>query len=170
MLELAIRSDFADLFEVKSVRLTRRLNISTDWNPHREELTTSYHHEDFHRRVVYKVTEATSSPTYANGRLVFEVRLKPMQQWDAVCTGYLLTGGRRPRNETDPAQAFHRGKGRPVTREGAELEKFQKDWLVSCTNVRTSNDHVERAYLQAIEDMGALRLPEHDVGPDVWVP
>ena len=48
-LELAIRSDFADLFEVKGKSVTRRGSISTDWANDKQVLTTTYRHEDFSR-------------------------------------------------------------------------------------------------------------------------
>src|SRR5438105_12797694 len=45
-LEIALRSDFADLFEVKLRRLVRRGRIVTRWHPWRAELETSYTNRD----------------------------------------------------------------------------------------------------------------------------
>ena len=50
-LEVAIRSDFSDIFEVKAGRIVRRGRISTIWADDSEELTTSYHNGDFSRAV-----------------------------------------------------------------------------------------------------------------------
>src|SRR5262245_17566855 len=47
--EIALRSDFADLFEVKSHRFVRRGRITTTWDESRSELETSYTNRDFSR-------------------------------------------------------------------------------------------------------------------------
>src|SRR5262249_4802923 len=65
-LEIAIRSDFADLFEVKSHRFVRRGRIETTWDRDARELTTSYSNRDFERGVVYRIC-AEQQPEYANG-------------------------------------------------------------------------------------------------------
>jgi len=52
-LEVALRSDFADIFEVRSRAFTRRGRTASTWDPRRAELTTRYDHLDFHRRLVY---------------------------------------------------------------------------------------------------------------------
>src|SRR5882724_12374088 len=46
-LEIALRSDFADLFEVKAGHLVRRGRIVTQWQEGRGELETSYTNRDF---------------------------------------------------------------------------------------------------------------------------
>src|SRR5262245_2746448 len=61
-LEIALRSDFADLFEVKSGRLVRRGSIVTAWDQRRTELRTSYSHGDFRRRFLYRVRHYGSRP------------------------------------------------------------------------------------------------------------
>src|SRR5262249_53045951 len=49
ILEVLIRSDFADIFEVKAKQLTRRGQIESDWKGVRQELTTRYSNRDFVR-------------------------------------------------------------------------------------------------------------------------
>jgi len=167
MLELAMRSDFADLFEVKAERLTRRGHIETKWDAEHCQLATSYAQRDFTRRVVYHVRAATSSPGYANGRLVFEIELPPRGEWRADCEALLYHQARGAAGRL----TWHRPDRRRVSEKADDdLERYQKDWLDSCTAVATPNTTVSAAYNQAIEDMGSLRLPEHDLGPDVWVP
>ena len=46
ILEVLMRSDFADLFEVKAKQLTRRGHIESDWKSDRQELVTRYDHQD----------------------------------------------------------------------------------------------------------------------------
>ncbi|HEY3011968.1 MAG TPA: glycogen debranching N-terminal domain-containing protein, partial [Gemmatimonadales bacterium] len=48
-LEIAVRSDFADLFEVKSHKFVRRGQIETEWDPAAGELRISYTNRDFRR-------------------------------------------------------------------------------------------------------------------------
>src|SRR4029077_3919414 len=50
-LEIALRCDFADIFEVKSNNIVRRGRITTDWSHAKQELRTSYRNGDFARAV-----------------------------------------------------------------------------------------------------------------------
>ena len=51
-LEIAIRSDFADLFEVKSGHIVRRGRITTDWSEDKSQLSTVYRNQDFCREII----------------------------------------------------------------------------------------------------------------------
>src|ERR1700745_2189247 len=51
-LEIAIRCDFADLFEVKSGNIVRRGRITTEWSQAHRQLRIVYHNRDFSRSVV----------------------------------------------------------------------------------------------------------------------
>ena len=158
-LEIALRSDFADLFEVKLDRLVRRGRIVTRWHPWRAELETSYTHRDFRRRVVYQPLNSASSPGYANGRVTFELELAPGATWHTCCN-YLLDRGEAVR--APPRGTCHDG--------GASANALHDRWLDAATKVTSANEDVYRAYRQSVEDMGALRLYDHDFGPDIWVP
>lgn len=72
-LELLIRSDFADLFEVKDKRVARRGRIETNWDANRQELLTTYKNADF-ARAVRVVGQSASPMIYANGRLTLGFR------------------------------------------------------------------------------------------------
>jgi glycogen debranching enzyme len=48
-LEIALRCDFADIFEVKSGEIVRRGRITTTWSQTKKELRTSYRNGDFAR-------------------------------------------------------------------------------------------------------------------------
>jgi len=80
-LELAIRSDFADLFEVKNKSVTRRGSISTDWANDKQALTKTYRHEDFSRALRVTASAQHAPMSYANGRLSFRVQLKAGGLW-----------------------------------------------------------------------------------------
>ena len=50
-LEIALRCDFADIFEVKSGRIVRRGRITTEWSEPDQHLRTTYRNGDFSRAV-----------------------------------------------------------------------------------------------------------------------
>jgi glycogen debranching enzyme len=52
----------------------------------------------------------------------------------------------------------------------SNFDKRQMHWLGSCPNLLTPNEHIYRAYRQAVEDMGALRIYDLDVSDEEWVP
>ena len=53
-LEIAIRADFADIFEVKSDHIVRRGRITTAWSDKRQMLRISYRNKDFCREVIVR--------------------------------------------------------------------------------------------------------------------
>ena len=91
-LEIGLRCDFADVFEVKSGRIVRRGQITTEWSERRQRLRTAYSNRDFHRAVTTTVSRASSKAVSANGRLSFEVALQPREAWHA-CLLYTLEDG-----------------------------------------------------------------------------
>ena len=52
-LEIALRADFADLFEVREHRLVRRGRMAEEWNDARHELSTRYVNRDFERAFAF---------------------------------------------------------------------------------------------------------------------
>src|SRR5262249_61053912 len=76
-LEVALRCDFADIFEVKSGKIVRRGQITTEWLERRQRLRTAYSKRDFHPSLTVTVSRATSHPLSAHGRLSFEGALAP---------------------------------------------------------------------------------------------
>src|SRR5215469_4430607 len=91
-LEIASRSDFADIFEVKSGRIVRRGQITTDWSGARQRLRTNYSNGDFTRALT--VQPLQQKAVYANGRISFDVALEPGAAWHC-CLLYTLTDGDR---------------------------------------------------------------------------
>jgi glycogen debranching enzyme len=76
-LEISLRSDFADIFEVDTRQFVRRGKIETIWNLEKQQLSTRYDNGDFYRCLIYQISQSTSTPHYANGRITFEVKLAP---------------------------------------------------------------------------------------------
>jgi glycogen debranching enzyme len=159
-LEIAIRSDFADLFEVKSHKFVRRGRIETDVDKAAGELRISYTNRDFRRTMICRLVKSDSPPHYANGRFTFELALPPGGRWHTCCD-YVLVQGERVR---EPAYGCEYLAG------DTALDDLQRQWQRRATALTSANEDVYRLYRQSIEDMGALRLHDQDFAPDVWLP
>lgn len=147
-LEIVIRCDFADLFDVKKRKIIRRGHIVTDWSDTAQCLTTTYRNADFVRALSVRTSTASSTAVHANGRLSFEIRLAPGATWHA-CLLYDFTDGTR-RFAAPPDCAHHATQS--AHRSSGEL------WRQGALRIRTSNEEFYRFYTQALDDMTALRL------------
>src|SRR5262249_3061946 len=94
ILEVSIRSDFADIFEVKSQNLVRRGHIESEWKPVEQELATQYSDQDFRRCLIVRVDCSGSRAVYANGRLGFAIDLPAGGGWHACFKYDLWANGR----------------------------------------------------------------------------
>ncbi len=159
-LEIALRCDFADIFDVKSDRIIRRGRITTDWSDEAQCLRTAYRNQDFHRAVSVIVRSDAAPAVYANGRLSFEVRLAPGEAWHA-CLLYDLTDGTT--DHPAPKSCTHDAPDSAHAR-------LRADWQQRVLKLRTSNEEFYRFYRQAIDDMAALRLPVEGTDHMVFVP
>jgi glycogen debranching enzyme len=158
-LEVTLRSDFADLFEVKSHRFVRRGRIETHWDKEGQELRTSYENRDFHRNFIYRIA-SDSPPAYANGRITFDIELQPAASWHA-CSEYSLT---EHGNALSPTRTCLLKSGE------TKFDSLHREWLNQTTSLSSANEDVYRLYRRSVEDMGALRLHEHNSGNDFWLP
>jgi glycogen debranching enzyme len=147
-MELMVRADFGDVFEVKSGRPVRRGLIDTQWDAQRQRLTNTYTHQDF-RRAVRMTMQSEAPAAYANGRVTWTVSLDPGETWHACVLSDILDGDTvllAPENccadagDCPPQQAL-------------------EDWRRDATKVRTANEEVYRSWHQALDDMAALRMP-----------
>jgi glycogen debranching enzyme len=154
ILELLIRSDFADLFEVKAKEFTRRGHIESLWQGDAQELATHYSNRDFQRRLVVRF-KSDSKAVYANGRVSFEIDLPPGGAWHACCKYDLVAD--------DQVSAGHE----TCADEHETLESAQSlaRWKQVTTQVTTPNEEFYRLYRQSVEDMAALRLPRDEDHP-----
>ena len=160
-LEIAIRADFADIFEVKSNQIVRRGRITTSWSHNRQALRFSYHNKDFCREVIVHAGDGDGlSAVNANGRLSFDIALKAGQAWHR-CLNYDLVDGassiRAPRECTDSSAA---------SANVAKMDERQRTVL----KIKTSNEEFYRCYSQGIQDMAALRLTLEGTDHMVFVP
>ena len=159
-LEVVVRCDFADIFEVKSGRIVRRGRINTEWSQPLQHLHTAYGNRDFRRAVRYSVGGSPTRAVYANGRLSFDVALEPGEAWHC-CLLYTLLDG--DREFAPPPECI----GQSHTSDHAET---MADWLQGVVKIQTSNEEFYRLFRQALEDMAALRLPIPGTDHMVFLP
>ncbi len=148
-LEIGIRCDFADVFEVKSAEATRRGSIATEWSAAAQRLDTSYTNADFRRSVTVR-PHADAAASYANGRLSFAISLAPGQRWHS-CLLYDLGDGAH--THAAPDQCGHDDLA-------SAAAQALDEWKQGVLAIRTSNEEFYRTYHQAVDDMAALRLPQ----------
>ncbi len=158
-LEVVIRSDFADIFEVKSDNIVRRGRITSEWQDHEQRLVNTYGNRDFHRSVSISAENAPTPAVYANGRISFEVSIPPGGRWH-TCLRYDLYDGES--KAAAPENCAH------VADTGAR--QIMDEWHASVTKLSTSNADFERLYAQSLDDMAALRLPFSSANTDEFVP
>ena len=160
-LEVAMRADFADIFEVKGDNIVRRGRIITSWSAKREILRVTYRNRDFCREVIVRTGEGDGRPTvYANGRLSFDIALKPGQAWHR-CLIYDLVDG--PKRFRASKECIHSSV---TSGHSRNIDKWQRTVL----KIETSNEEFYRCYNQGVQDMAALRLPLQGMDHMVFVP
>lgn len=148
-LEIAQRSDFADLFEVKSNKIVRRGRIITEWSHAARRIHTRYENQSFRREVTISVRKTRTRPVYANGRVSFHITLEPGEKWHA-CMLYDIFDGHEtvagPRACVDDSL-------------DSKFAERLDDWRREALQLKSSNSEFDAFYDQAVEDMASLRLP-----------
>jgi len=152
-LEISVRCDFADIFEVKAAHIVRRGRIVTNWSACRQRLDTTYRNRQFRRDVTITVYKSDCPAVYANGRISFQLEIAPRGAWRA-CLAYDLSDGNErwlaPRDGDNP-QDHDRG----LSAAGKRLAA----WRAQVLQIDTGNESIRRLFRQGIEDLAALRLP-----------
>jgi glycogen debranching enzyme len=160
-LEIAIRADFADIFEVKSDHIVRRGRITTSWSASRQVLRITYRNKDFCREVMVRTADGDGEPTVnANGRLSFDIALKSGQAWHRCLIYDLVDGTERIRG---PRECTHSST---TSEYASKMDKWRRTVL----KIGSSNEEFYRCYLQSVQDLVALRLPLKGTDHMVFVP
>jgi glycogen debranching enzyme len=160
-LEIAIRADFADIFEVKGDDIVRRGRIITSWSEKREVLRITYRNKDFFREVIVRTGQGNGKPTVnANGRLSFDIVLKPGKNWHRCLTYDLMDGSKRI---SAPKECSHSSA---MSNHADKMDEWQRTVL----KINCSNEEFYRCYNQGVQDMAALRLPLQGTDHMVFVP
>ena len=161
LLEIALESDFADLFEVRQKQWQRRADLNTWWvGPN--SLEARYQNNDFVRRCLVRALTKGAGITYANGSLRIPIDLVPGNEW-RLCLQYdLLTED----HQLPPALsecAFGREEG--------DTPSEARSWQKSVSRIEPADLRLKFAYERALEDLAALRLHEQDsLVDDHWMP
>jgi glycogen debranching enzyme len=150
-LEISLRTDFADIFEVKAKRVLRKGNVTTRWSQERMELINAYEHDGFGRTLTTRVLCSASDANYSNGRISFFIDLAPRAVWH-TCLQHLLDKAGESQQAAHPCV-------QDLRRPESKIETELTDWKRVTTSVTTSNEEVYRLFTQSVEDMAALRLP-----------
>lgn len=158
-LELSLRTDFADIFEVKGKRVVRKGNVTTEWHQDTAELISSYEHDQFKRSMITRLICAGSAPGYSNGRIRFLLDLEPGASWHTCCQHSFS------RKKQPPERCVH-----VIRRPDSDVEQELSNWKSITTSITTSNEDLYRLFKQSVEDMAALRLPEISGKSNVFVP
>ncbi|OKH52156.1 amylo-alpha-1,6-glucosidase [Calothrix sp. HK-06] len=154
-LMLAVRSDFADIFEVKGKNIVTRGDIETVWNG---VLTTKYHNDSFSRGIVIEAVDANSQANYANGRIIFNVIIPPGKTWHTCLHFTALADGNVLKPHNSPTHNTQAGQ-------------VSDEFLTNATKLHSSNAEVTAFYQQALVDMAALRIEVRDNDQiSYWMP
>ena len=155
--EIAVLSDFADIFDVKSGQLLRRGEVNTRWFRSRGELRTTYVNREFRRDLIIAVERSTSVPQFGNGRLVFVATIPPKGAWH-TCLKWLPVTGMRRRLTTLDCNAVDA----PLRSAGGKR--------LPNVSIESPNVTVDRAWDQAVRDLEALRLEDPAFERGVFIP
>ena len=161
-IEVAIDSDFADIFDVRSNRLVRRGELNTRWFRSRGELRATYVNSTFVRHLVVAVEKAGSPVQYANGRLVFVAKIAPKGVWHTCLKWLPYTG----------ADGRTSGRRRPATLpcNAVDIGQPKDRPRLPTVSIETPNWTVRRTWEQAIRDLDALRLEDPTFERGVVIP
>ncbi len=160
LLEIALESDFADLFEVRYKSWQRRADLNTWWvGPN--SLEARYQNKDFVRRCLVRTLTERAGITYANGSLRFPIDLVPGEDW-RLCLQYDLLTDDHQMPALEGNCAFDPSQGDPL--------EEARSWQISVSQIEPSDIRLKFAYERAIEDFAALRLHEQESLSDHWMP
>jgi glycogen debranching enzyme len=153
--EISLRTDFADIFEVKAKRVLRKGNVTTQWNQEMSELISTYEHDGFMRSLTTRVIHSGSAANFNNGRISFLVDLAPRVSWHSCCQHLINPPAGSQRKSHQCVDVLRN--------PDSEIEAQLTDWRRVTTSVTSSNEDVYRLFRQSVEDMAALRLPPREM-------
>ncbi|MCL4387475.1 MAG: amylo-alpha-1,6-glucosidase [Patescibacteria group bacterium] len=154
-LSLEVRADFADIFEVRSDKIRKRI-VDSIWEEKEQRLVLNYENRGFKRRLNFYAQNETYQPHYNNGEITFNISLKG---------GETLHSCMEATFENSTKTQYPCEEVREKTFE--TMNRQFKNWQEEVTKISSSNKIVENAYNQAITDLGSLRLAAAGVP---WVP
>ena len=152
LLEIALESDFADLFEVRRRQWQRRADLNTWWvGPN--SLEARYQNQDFVRRCLVRALTERAGITYANGSLRIPIDLVPGEEWK-LCFQYDLLTDDHQVPPVEALCAFNQNVDHPMLQAPS--------WQGSVSQIEPADLRLKFAYERAVEDFAALRLDQQD--------
>src|SRR5437667_5456975 len=156
ILEVAIESDFADIFDVRRRRLVRRGDLQSSWHEKAGELRTTYINGTFKRELVIMVERAASHPEFANGRMQFVISLAPKETWHACVDWLPVIDGHRAR--VLPCSAVQNRHPQMAT------------GVLPPVDIETRHPTLPIIWRQAVATMEAPRMADFAVRRSVFIP
>lgn len=140
---LTVGSDFADLFEVKEVRIQREWEESRQYDDKALTITGRWH--DIRKSVV---VSADIACTYQGDGLTFRTTLPPHGQWTATLTV-------APGSDTRAAPVI-----RPPAGELSRSDRRRQEWVGKIPKLHMGNRSIEKTLRRSYDDLGALRIED----------
>ncbi len=160
-LVVEIKSDFADLFEVRGLHLPFRGEVETVWDPDGMVLVNSYRNASFFAQMRYHIATRDSAPTYANGELLFPILVGPGESWQAAVTITMTTDS--PGHDVPRAPL-------PLRSRQLRSDQLYERWGRVTSRVSAGSELVQYALESAGTDLAAVRLYLPGLPEDVWLP
>ncbi len=151
-LEIALESDFADIFEVRAARRARRGETATSVSSAGDERRTTYRNGGFERGLVIRVEHADGPFAWDDDQLTLIADVPASGSWHACLRWLPVIGGVRA--ETPPCGLAPATE--EVDRDDVALEAGDAPLL--------------RAWGRALDDLAALRLEDPFAAPGLVVP
>lgn len=157
--EIALRTDFADIFEVKSKQVIRKGHVTTTWLPEDRQLISRYEHDGFVRSLISTFVNSSGIPIYNNGRISFGIDLAPRAAWRGTFEHTFVEG-----------EMASRATQRTVRHCQSDPENELDNWNKLTTSLTSANEDIYRVFKQSLEDMAALRLREFGESASEFLP
>jgi glycogen debranching enzyme len=159
-LRTRIDADFADVFDVHNNNFLSRGVRDSYWDEKQRRLIITYKNGDFERALLYQLNGDHLEPHFSNGQILFAIELRPCETWCAENLALPVIGPASQVDAEDESEAVCFCAADPA------LDR----WKDSTARLESSNYSLRMAYEQAIDDIGSLRIHEHDYSRDIWVP
>jgi glycogen debranching enzyme len=120
---------------------------------------------EIHRRLIFRIENCGSKPSFKDGRIRFQVKLGPRQSWH-TCIKLI------PEIDGEKLPVLY--KCRDFFADHTKLDRARAIFLTEATGFSTPqsatlSDAVTTSLEQAKEDLSALRLHDMDRGERAWV-
>jgi glycogen debranching enzyme len=149
LIEFAVGSDFADVFEVKEARVQRQWEESREYN--HNTLTIRSRWQDVRKSVVVSSDSAQAT----REGLVHRTTIPPRGHWGTVVTVAPGADGGAP---AAPVV-------RPAVGELSRSDQRRQEWVAKIPVLHMGNHSIERTLRRSYDDLGALRI-EDPTHPD----